>query len=177
MSLEYIRTRAADSPLGELVARLHPINMDGRVRYFLREWLERFLGSDLGELDAATVAQYFPASELYSDVDIVHTMYEQWLVEQGKGYRLYSATVDYHATGEGRTMHLVMGRSTSKAEFLAWVAPKIGDFFSLGIEIFEGAPPETNPVALWLLTDQMRSNIQVHSGRIDAHFHFHHNLS
>lgn len=59
---------------------------------------------------------------------------------------LFSATLDYGATGEGSTQVFFATRAYTKGAFLRTLCGRIGHYFCLGATIYQGLPPENDPV-------------------------------
>lgn len=74
--------------------------------------------------------------------------------------KLYTATIDYLATGEGGTQHFLARWAETKEQMQAWVNGEVGSYFGGGADIYEGLPPLSDHVAPFLLSDPLRRLLQ-----------------
>jgi len=80
-------------------------------------------------------------------------------------YRMFSATLDYFATGEGRTTAFVANGAYSKREFLNYLIEKMrGYWFVIGMSLYEGMPVDDR------VYDQLFSEIMKQEQRRLPHF-------
>lgn len=86
--------------------------------------------------------------------------YDEGKTATNDNYSVFTATLDYFATGEGRTIILYSTRAASEADFLVMTAGKMGGYLALGADLFRGLPPADNNVADILLSDKVRMIIE-----------------
>lgn len=178
--------------LHDLLGQLYLVDLGpgNTSRYFPKAWVARF-ADDIKERTGEDIATLYgkltviDIAALLSSESNPHTAllqvtldYESWRKEQGTDYRVYTMTTDYMATGEGRTLHFVAGHAPTMAEFLAAAVPKVGAYFSLGAEVFEGVPPTDNAAAQLLLTQPLREFLEGEPKcSLDTHLYAHFNFS
>lgn len=75
-------------------------------------------------------------------------------------YPVFTATLNYMATGEGHTMKFFAQRASSKAEWLVNICEKIGGYYALGVEIYEGLPPDTDLAFKALVSPAMKKLLE-----------------
>lgn len=71
--------------------------------------------------------------------------------------KLYTATIDYYATGEGRSMSfLAIGAEDEEMARLAFVE-RCGEheYFMRGATIYEGLPPPGDEITMYLVSDPL----------------------
>lgn len=78
----------------------------------------------------------------FPDVEKARQVTLDFIEDDTKGqYRMFSATLDYFATGEGRTTAFVANGAHSKREFLNYLIEKMrGYWFVIGMSLYEGMP-------------------------------------
>lgn len=59
-------------------------------------------------------------------------------------YPVFTATLDYGATGEGRLLLFIARRAHSKGDFLAYLCGEISGYYAQGVTMYEGLPPDTD---------------------------------
>lgn len=87
-----------------------------------------------------------------------HRQMLDWLDDytEDDSYPIFSATLDYMATGEGRTRALIISRAENYRKFIIYCMDKLdGYYFVIGINIFRGLPHQNEATNL-LLSSAMR---------------------
>lgn len=158
-------------------------------RYYAKAWLETLRGdieARMGEtlealygrltfIDVAAILSSKPAEDAWVNYQI-EAHYAEWKKATGVTSKLYSALGEYGATGEGQTYNLVTGGASSEAEFLVKVVQKIGAWFTIGVDIYEGLPPEGG-VADLLITPAFRKLAERLGPHLEHQSSIHYNLS
>ena len=93
---------------------------------------------------------------------------------------LYTATIDYVATGEGRTIMLAAVHAESEEVARSHFRKEeyFGSYFARGMDVYEGMPPETDSAARTLLSDAVRGFLDDQADKPSCHldvilkFHF-----
>lgn len=93
--------------------------------------------------------------------------------------KLFTATIDYFATGEGRTLHFFAAYAEDKEAFLVMMKEVINPYFVQGAEVFaESLPPKADSAASILLSDSMRRFLSQDGPMwMQTHLTLHFNLS
>lgn len=74
--------------------------------------------------------------------------------------KVYTATIDYFATGEGVTRRFLAFIANGKALAMCTAAEYLSGYFAVGMDLHEGLPPETDTAAQLLLSDNMRRYLE-----------------
>jgi len=100
-----------------------------------------------------------------------------FIEDDSKGpYRMFSATLDYFATGEGRTTGFVAQGAHSKREFLGYLIEKMrGYWFVIGMSLYEGMPVD-DEVYDFLFSDSMKQE-QRQLAYFECYLEQHYNFS
>jgi hypothetical protein len=61
-------------------------------------------------------------------------------------FPIFIGTNDYFATGEGRTLHLIMGRAHDLDEFKTHVVETVGAYFEQGFNYYKNDPPADDDI-------------------------------
>lgn len=95
--------------------------------------------------------------------------------EQGS-YRMFSVTLDYFATGEGRTTAFVANGAYSKREFLNYLIEKMqGYWYVIGMNLYEGMP-KNDAVFDYIFSDAMKQDLD-RLPYFELNLHQHYNFS
>lgn len=70
--------------------------------------------------------------------------------------KLYTATIDYFATGEGRSLYLFACHAESTEQVLEEMGKVVDPYFVQGAAVFEGLPPDDDAAAAFLLSDGVK---------------------
>ncbi len=78
---------------------------------------------------------------------------QQWRRSKGQEFTPWFGTLDYMATGEGRTRILTVRQAYDEADFLLDIIKQHGDYYAVGFDLSSTLP--TNSVVDFLLTPAM----------------------
>ena len=99
-----------------------------------------------------------------------HQQMLDWLDDQSEddSFLVFSATLDYMATGEGRTMALIISRAVNYREFILHCMDKLGGYYYvIGIDVFRGLPLQ-NRVTDLLLSSAVRLDTENEMRRVNG---------
>lgn len=84
--------------------------------------------------------------------------------------KLYTATIDYSATGEGRTIiFLAVGAENeehARERFLTYC--EVNPYFFIGATIYEGLPPEDDSVVNILVSSRLLTSLKAQAEKLDC---------
>lgn len=120
----------------------------------------------------------------YEDVRTKHSQMLEWLdqsLDPDTGYDIvFTATLDYYASGEGRTIVFIADNAENEHQFIRKVMAKLdGHYFVIGVKIYRGIPQD-DPVIDDLLTNTVKTQICTDiaiGGGVDHFFRVYYNRS
>lgn len=138
-----------------------------------KPWLESFpegsrasMGSIGEHLDPEP--RFFPAGKAFANLGEYRDAHQQT-------YRVFTATLDYLATGEGRTLKVFAHLAHSLGEFIATIDDD--PYFIQGMTFYEGIPPSTDAVFKAFETPHVRALIGDTGGNLRVKLETHINYS
>jgi len=94
------------------------------------------------------------------------------------------ATLDYSATGEGRTLVVLAAHADDLEDFKSWISVTMGDsaeYYLRGVEFYEGFPDTPDSAIEWLVSDQVRKFLKDETdkprGNVELYLTHHFNFS
>lgn len=126
-------------------------------RFVPREWYNEQYRDDMNELEASM--------SLY-----------QWRVDRGDKIKMFAATLDYYATGEGNLLQVIGGQAYSLGEFILSMDSKIDAYFVRGMKFHEGIPTD-DPVWEMFRTPYFDNVLQSNTGSIELNLKTYVNFS
>jgi len=119
--------------------------------------------------------EHWPSDEVR--VGAVKTLAALDSQERDENYPLWTGTVDYFATGEGRSLMFLASRAANEGDFLRYAMKEISYWFTIGLKVHQGVPPVSDTVANFFLTDELRRSLENQGGHVSIVFKHHVNYS
>lgn len=86
-------------------------------------------------------------------------------------YRLFTATINYFATGEGLSLYFLAVGANSPEDAKDRMNRELGvdRYFLSGADVYDGMPPEKDNVAAFLLSESVKKFLAKQADKLDAH--------
>jgi hypothetical protein len=140
------------------------LEMDAEVA-FLRDYLGRAVTQDT-EWSRSPAGQEITAQH-QAKLDILNAKISA--KEYHNEWRLFSATLDYCATGEGHTMIFMAEGASNMTQFLERVCASMSGYYAVGADLWDGLPPDNNRVFRQMVSKTMVNTLK---SDIEAHEHW-----
>ena len=118
-------------------------------------------------------------------LEALNTPPSQSRKEYADKYPLFTATLDYFATGEGRTLIFAARRKASMREWVEYLCGEISGYYCIGVNVYEGLPPDDDGTWKFLVSPQQQkflrreadASSEGRGGHVEVFLHQHVNYS